>query len=222
MNKPETFAARMQQLLDVKQITKAELARRTGISRSSITRYVKGDWEGKQDAVYKIALEMDVSEAWLMGYDVPMQRIVAPEAPDVDSYNVPKGPVTAAFYDYLAEWIKTAETTGRGLLELFYTLGDPISKIRDGFLEKNPDAKHVLAKNMGDNSLAALILKLESRNPKDRVLWPSDFETQKRIRERNKNIDFELYVLIEKAMRLSPENRNKLSKVADDLLKSQN
>lgn len=74
MEKPETFANRMQQLLDIKQITKAELSRRTGISRSSITRYVKGDWKGKQDSVYKIAEVMNVSEAWLMGYDVPMQR----------------------------------------------------------------------------------------------------------------------------------------------------
>lgn len=74
MKKPATFANRMQELLDIKQITKAELSRKTGISRSSITRYVKGDWEGKQDSVYRIAEVMNVSEAWLMGYDVPMQR----------------------------------------------------------------------------------------------------------------------------------------------------
>lgn len=74
MGKTATFASRLKTLLTVKQMTQAELSRKTGISKSSITHYVKGDWEGKQDAVYAIATETGVSEAWLMGYDVPMER----------------------------------------------------------------------------------------------------------------------------------------------------
>lgn len=72
MNKSGTFASRLESLLQLRNITKAELSRRTGISRSSITHYVKGDWEGKQDAVYAIAEATGVNEAWLMGYDVPL------------------------------------------------------------------------------------------------------------------------------------------------------
>lgn len=74
MQKPSTFAERLKTALDYRQMTKAELSRLTGISKSSLTRYVKGDWEGKQDAVYAIANVLDVSESWLMGYDVPMER----------------------------------------------------------------------------------------------------------------------------------------------------
>ena len=74
MNRPATFAERLNYVLDMKQITKAELSRMTGISKSSLTRYTKGDWEGKQDAVYAIARALHVDEAWLMGYDVPMER----------------------------------------------------------------------------------------------------------------------------------------------------
>ncbi len=74
MNRPATFAERLNYALDMKQITKAELSRMTGISKSSLTRYTKGDWEGKQDAVYAIARALHVDEAWLMGYDVPMER----------------------------------------------------------------------------------------------------------------------------------------------------
>lgn len=74
MDRPATFAERLKTLLEVKQITKAELSRMTGIGKSSLTRYAKGDWEGKQDAVYAIANATDVDEAWLMGYDVPMER----------------------------------------------------------------------------------------------------------------------------------------------------
>lgn len=75
MHKPSTFAERLKNALDYKQMTKAELSRLAGISKSSLTRYAKGDWEGKQDAVYAIAQALNVNEAWLMGYDAPMEKV---------------------------------------------------------------------------------------------------------------------------------------------------
>ncbi len=53
----------------------SELSSITGISKSSISHYLKGDWEGKQDAVFFISKALNVNEAWLMGYDVPMDRV---------------------------------------------------------------------------------------------------------------------------------------------------
>lgn len=70
--KVERFSVRLRVLLDHFSMSQAELSRRTGISKSSISHYIKGDWEGKQDVVYSIARETGVSEAWLMGYDSPM------------------------------------------------------------------------------------------------------------------------------------------------------
>lgn len=69
--KVATFGQRLREGLDRQGITQTELARRSGISKSSISRYVKGDWEGKQEAVYALAQALEVNEAWLMGYDVP-------------------------------------------------------------------------------------------------------------------------------------------------------
>ena len=74
MEKTTSFAVRLRALLDSIGWTQAELARKANISKSSITRYLKGDWEAKQDAVYAIAHATSVNEAWLMGYDVPMRR----------------------------------------------------------------------------------------------------------------------------------------------------
>ena len=74
MQKSSTFAERLRNALDLKQVTKAELSRVTGISKSSLTHYVKGDWEGKRDNVYAIAKALNVNEEWLMGYDAPMVR----------------------------------------------------------------------------------------------------------------------------------------------------
>ena len=73
-DKVATFARRLREGLDVRGMTQAELAKRSGISRSSISRYIKGDWEGKQSAVYELAKALGVTEAWLMGYDVPMEN----------------------------------------------------------------------------------------------------------------------------------------------------
>ncbi len=70
--KNSTFAQRLRAGLNARQMTQAELSQRSKISKSSISHYLKGDWEGKQDAVYSLAQVLDVSEAWLMGYDVPM------------------------------------------------------------------------------------------------------------------------------------------------------
>lgn len=72
--KRTSFACRLREGLDRQGMTQTELARRSGISKSSISRYLKGDWEGKQEAVYALAQSLDVSEGWLMGYDVPPER----------------------------------------------------------------------------------------------------------------------------------------------------
>ena len=76
--KTATFAQRLREGLDLRGMKQIELATRSGISKYSISHYLKGDWEGKQDAVYELARALNVSEAWLMGYDVPAERS-APE-----------------------------------------------------------------------------------------------------------------------------------------------
>lgn len=79
MEKKYTFSQRLDELLRIFKIKQTDLAAKTGISKSSISHYLKGDWEGKQDAVYKIATAFGISEAWLMGVDVPMYK--SPPAP---------------------------------------------------------------------------------------------------------------------------------------------
>ena len=72
--KTATFAQRLREGLDLRGMKQIELATRSGISKYSISHYLKGGWEGKQDAVYELARALNVSEAWLMGYDVPAER----------------------------------------------------------------------------------------------------------------------------------------------------
>ncbi|TDL96744.1 helix-turn-helix domain-containing protein [Macrococcus brunensis] len=65
---------RLQQILKEKKISQAELSRRSGIARNSISDYLKGKYEAKQDKVYLIAKALNVSEGWLMGFDVSPER----------------------------------------------------------------------------------------------------------------------------------------------------
>lgn len=76
-DKNSSFQSRLRGGLDSKGMTQSELSKQSGVSKSSISRYLSGAWEAKQDAVYLLAQALDVSEAWLMGYDVPMDRNAA-------------------------------------------------------------------------------------------------------------------------------------------------
>ena len=70
----ETIASRMKKAMSILNITQAELVKRTGIGKSSICTYLTGEYEPKQKNLYKIANALNVNEAWLMGYDVPMEK----------------------------------------------------------------------------------------------------------------------------------------------------
>ena len=52
----------------------ADLVRETGIDRGSMSHYVNGRYEPKQDVVFELAKALSVSEMWLWGYDCPMER----------------------------------------------------------------------------------------------------------------------------------------------------
>jgi len=74
VKRTSTFSERLRQGLEASGMKASELSSITGISKSSISHYLKGDWEGKQDAVFFISKALNVAEAWLMGYDVPKER----------------------------------------------------------------------------------------------------------------------------------------------------
>ena len=50
-------------------MTAAELSRKSGIRASSISDYLTGKYEPKQDKIDQLAQALNVSPAWLMGYE---------------------------------------------------------------------------------------------------------------------------------------------------------
>jgi len=73
-NMKRSCSERLSQALSIKNITQTELCKRTGIPKSAMSQYIKGNFEPKQDRIYLIAKALNISEAWLMGYDVSMHR----------------------------------------------------------------------------------------------------------------------------------------------------
>ena len=58
------FAIRLKEALTAKNIKPSELAKKTGIGKSSISDWLAGRYEAKQDKVYRIADALDINEAW--------------------------------------------------------------------------------------------------------------------------------------------------------------
>lgn len=77
----KTFSHRLKDALDIRQLKQSDLVEKTGIGKSAISQYLSGKYEAKQTNIYKIASALNVSEAWLMGYDVPIERKEQPNTP---------------------------------------------------------------------------------------------------------------------------------------------
>lgn len=68
---------RIAEALSIRGWKQVDLVERTGIAKSSINAWVKQNWQPKQKSLMKMAQVLGVSEMWLAGYDVPMERPVA-------------------------------------------------------------------------------------------------------------------------------------------------
>lgn len=79
--KKDSCASRIKKGLELNNMRQIELFQKTGIPKSAICQYISGAFEPKQDRVEVISKALNVSEAWLMGYDVPMERDSAAPTP---------------------------------------------------------------------------------------------------------------------------------------------
>lgn len=97
--KTTTIADRLREALDAAGKKQVDLVRDLGLDRGAVSSYLSGKYEPKQKAIYKMAQYLDVSEAWLLGYEVPKHRtadqkkndqlakLVVKMRSDVDFYN---------------------------------------------------------------------------------------------------------------------------------------
>ena len=70
----ESCGKRIAKALEIRGVRQVDLAKWAKIPKSSLSLYLKDAYEPKQDRLFEIAKVLRVSEAWLMGYDVPMEK----------------------------------------------------------------------------------------------------------------------------------------------------
>lgn len=68
---------RIREALSIRNMKQVELAEKSGIRKGTINNWVNQRYQPKQKPLVKMAQVLDVSEMWLAGYDVPMERPVA-------------------------------------------------------------------------------------------------------------------------------------------------
>ena len=65
---------RLKEALELRGVKAIDLSRKTGIPKGAISYYLAGKSVPRADRVHLISKALEVSEAWLLGYDVPATR----------------------------------------------------------------------------------------------------------------------------------------------------
>ena len=65
---------RLKKALSIRDMKPIELSEKTGIPKSAISQYMSGYAKPKSDRIYLISNALNISEAWLLGYDISMER----------------------------------------------------------------------------------------------------------------------------------------------------
>ena len=79
------FANRLNEALNVRNLKPSQVVKLSEkmceegmlnkpLTKPLLSHYLKGTYEAKQDNVYALSLILNVDEAWLMGYDVSMEK----------------------------------------------------------------------------------------------------------------------------------------------------
>ena len=82
-----TCSERLKEGLRARGMKQSDLCKATKIPKSAMSQYLGGIYEPKQDRIYLISQALNVSEAWLMGYDVSMDR----KKPSSDKNEITEG-----------------------------------------------------------------------------------------------------------------------------------
>lgn len=157
----ESFAKRMQEAMRIRNMKQVDIVEKTGLGKSAISQYYSGKYEPKQKGIYLIAKALNVSESWLMGYDVPMERTSVKYPDNILKIETKKFPVLGTIAAgqpiYAEENFESYVEAGANIQADFCLRvhGDSMvnARINDGdivFIRKQPD--------VNDGEIAAILI----------------------------------------------------------------
>jgi len=103
LNNMEEIKDRLKKALEIRQLKPAELARKSGIDKGSLSRYLKGDYLPKQTKIGAMAEALKVSPTWLLGYDVTMDGELLPSEIQLDKLTEENRTRILAYYQALID-----------------------------------------------------------------------------------------------------------------------
>lgn len=101
-NRIDTTANRLKLAMQNAGKKQADLVRETGIDKGSMSHYVHGRYEPKQDVVFELAKALNVSEMWLWGYDCAMERPIEQKNNDAMADIIVRMRTDAKFFDAIS------------------------------------------------------------------------------------------------------------------------
>lgn len=70
----ENFSNRLKYAMTLRRMELADISYMTGIRKSKLKQYLSENRMPKSQAVHDMALALSVSEEWLLGLNVPLDR----------------------------------------------------------------------------------------------------------------------------------------------------
>lgn len=118
----DTTANRLREAMNKAGKKQVDLVRETGVDAGSISHYLKGRYEPKQDVIFALAKSLDVSEMWLWGYDCPMERTIEQKNNDVMSDIIVRMRSDEKFFEAVSIMYKLDEKKLSGVAQMLTLL----------------------------------------------------------------------------------------------------
>lgn len=117
---------RLREAMEMRGMRAVDLVERTGIPKGTISYYLSGKTEPKADRLYIISQVLDINEAWLLGYDVPMARPEARKKNDQLAKLVARLKTDENFYNTVSALAQLTESQYRSIEQLIATFNEQL------------------------------------------------------------------------------------------------
>ena len=94
---------RINEALMVRNMTRNELADKSGINKGTISRYLRGETIPRSLAIGRIAKALNVNPTWILGYDVPMEGDSMPIEINIELLTTTNQQKLLAYYEGLLD-----------------------------------------------------------------------------------------------------------------------
>ena len=105
----EEFKDRLKKAMNMHNMKAVDLCEKTNIPKGAISYYLSGKSTPKADRLYMLCKALDVSEAWMLGYDVEMEKQPTQKNNDIIADAVVKMRTDSKFLSLIDALVKDKE-----------------------------------------------------------------------------------------------------------------